>query len=115
MPIPSEIAALVDQLNQELNQTEQEATEGVNLIRPLLSRFPDNIRLIQFFTFFNNALLFIEISRIRIQAIVERISAPDVIAEEIQEVGEDLGTLLGRVLETKIGSRRIIRILEELR
>lgn len=115
MPIPSEIAALVNQLNQELNQTEQEATEGVNLVRPLLFRFPDNIRLIQFFAFFNNALLFVEISRIRIQAIIERISAPDVIAEEIQEAGEDLGTLLGRVLETKMGGKRIIRILEELR
>lgn len=115
MPIPSEIAALVDQLNQELNQTEQEATEGVNLVRPLLSRFPDNIRLVQFFTFFNNALLFVEISRIRIQAIIERISAPDVTAEEIQEAGEDLGTLLGRVLEAKMGGKRIIIILEELR
>ena len=115
MPIPFEIAALVDQLNTELNQTEQEATEGVNLVRPLLSCFPDNIRLVQFFTFFNNALLFVEISRIRIQAIIERISAPDVTAEEIQEAGEDLGTLLGRVLEAKMGGKRIMRILEELR
>jgi hypothetical protein len=80
-----------------------------------LLHLPNNIRLIQFFTFFNNALLFVEISGIRIQAIIERISAPDVIAEEIQEAGEDLGTLLGRVLEAKMGGRRIIRILEELR
>jgi len=115
MATPSEIAALVDQLNQELNQTEQEVTEGVNLVRPLLSRFADNVRLIQFFAFFNNALLFIEISRRRIQAIVERISAPDVTAEEIQEGGEDLGMLLGQVLEAKIDSRSIIRILEGLR
>ena len=67
MSIPPEIATFVDRLNQEFDDTEQEATEGVNLVRPLLSRFPDNVRLIQFFTFFNNALLFVEISRRRMQ------------------------------------------------
>jgi hypothetical protein len=115
MPIPPEIAALVDRLNQELNETEQEATEGVNLVRPLLSRFPDNVIIIQFFTFFNNSLLFVEISRRRIQASVERVSATDVTAKEIQEAGEDLGTLLGRVLEAKISGRRLLDVLEKLR
>ncbi|WP_275994242.1 hypothetical protein [Argonema antarcticum] len=38
----------------------------------------------------------------------------DVTAEEIQDAGEELGTLLGQVLETKIGVRRIITILREL-
>lgn len=114
MPIPSEITTLVNQLNEEFNQTEQEATEGVNLATALLSRFPNNVRVIQFFAFFNNALLFTEISRRRMQAIVERISVPDVTVEEIQEAGQDLGTLLGRVLETKIAGRQIVMILEEL-
>lgn len=40
MPIPPRISALIDRLNQELNQTEQEAIEGVNLVRPLLPLFP---------------------------------------------------------------------------
>lgn len=115
MPIPSEVAAFIDRLNQEFNETEQKATEGVNLVRPLLSRFPDNVRLIQFFTFFNNALLFVEISRRRIQAIVERVSAPDVTGREIQDAGEDLRTLLGRVRSAKMSGRRILDILEELR
>lgn len=30
MAIPSEISTLIDRLNQELDQTEQEATEGLN-------------------------------------------------------------------------------------
>lgn len=42
MAIPSEIQALIDRLNQELNETEQEATEGLSLTRQNLSRFPDN-------------------------------------------------------------------------
>ncbi|MGA9382626.1 MAG: hypothetical protein WBV73_28020, partial [Phormidium sp.] len=56
MPVPSEIIALVNQLNQELNLIEQEATEGLNLLRPILSHFPENTRLIQYFAFLSNAL-----------------------------------------------------------
>lgn len=114
MPVPPEISTLIDQLDQELNQIEQEATQGISLVRSLLSDFPDNIRLIQFFTAFNNALLFVEISRRRIQATVNRISDPDILNEEIQEAGEDLGTLIGRVIEVKIGGRRIFSILAQM-
>ncbi|AFY75969.1 hypothetical protein Ple7327_0522 [Pleurocapsa sp. PCC 7327] len=115
MPIPPELVDLVNRLNQELDETEREATEGLNLLRPLLSRFPSNVRLIQFFAFFNNGLLFIDISRRRIQAIVERFLAFDVTAEEIQETGEDLSTLLGQILEAKIRGKLILDILEDLR
>ncbi len=115
MSIPSEIVLLVDGLNQELDQTEKEAREGLSLVKPLLSLFSGNVRVIQFYTFFNNALLFVEISRRRIQAIIERISAADVTAEEIQEAGEDLGMLLGRVMEAKIVGIQLLRSLEELR
>jgi len=115
MSIPSEIVLLVDGLNQELDRTEEEAREGLNLVRPLLSLFSGNVRVLQFYTFFNNALLFVEISRRRIQAIVERISAADVTAEEIQEAGEDLGMLLGRLIEAKMVGRQLLRTLEELR
>lgn len=113
MSITPEIQVLVDRLNQEINQTEQAATEGLNLVRPLLSRFPENDRLNQFFAYFSSVLFFVETSKIRrIQAIVERISGADVTEAEIQEAGEDLSTLLGRVLEAKIGVRRIITRLE---
>jgi hypothetical protein len=114
MPVPPEIGTIIDQLDRELDRIEQEATAGVSLIRSLLSRFPDNLRLIQFFTAFNNALLFVEISRRRIQATVDRLSAPDILDAEIQEAGEDLGTLMGRVIEVKIGGRRILSILEQM-
>jgi len=114
MPIPSEIQNLIERLNQELAETETDATQGLNLVRPILSRFPDNARIIQFFAFFNNGLLFVEISRRRIQTSVERLEATDATAGDIQDVGEDLGTLLGRVLEAKIDGRQIIGILREL-
>ena len=67
MLIPPPIAALVDQLNQELNQTEREATEGLNRVRQVMSRFPNNALLIQFFAYFNAALFFVENSKRRIQ------------------------------------------------
>jgi hypothetical protein len=57
MTVPPEISTLIDQLERELDQIGQEATAGVSLVRSLLSSFPDNIRLIQFFTAFNNRLL----------------------------------------------------------
>ncbi|MGL5795829.1 MAG: restriction endonuclease subunit S [Waterburya sp.] len=114
MPIPSEIQSLVDRLNLELEITEREAKEGLSLVRPILSSFPDNVRLIQFLALFNNGLLFVEISRRRIQAILERLTAPDVTTLEIQEVGEDLGILLGQCLEAKIRGKRILDILKDL-
>ena len=114
MPIPSEIQNLIDRLNQELADTETDATQGLNLVRPILSQFPDNARMIQLFAFFNNILLFVEISRRRVEASRVRVEFPDATAEEIQDVGEELGTLLGRVIESKIAVREINRNLEEL-
>ena len=114
MPIPSEIQALVDRINQELDETEREATEGLNQVRSIVSQFPDNVILTQFFASFSNTLLFVEISRRRIQITVNRISPVDVTPENILEVGEDLGTELGRILEVKIGIRRILNRLQEL-
>lgn len=72
------------------------------------------MRLIQFFSLLNNILLFVEISIRRIQAIIERVSSSDVTLEDIQESGEDLSSLLGQVLESKIEVNSIIEILREL-
>ena len=52
--------------------------------------------------------MFIENSRRRIQNIMERMLTDEITAEEIQEAGEDLGALLGQVLETKIEVRQIL-------
>lgn len=107
MAIPAKIIALIDRLNQELDQTEQEATEGLNLARAALSRFPDNTMLIGLFAYLNNALLFVDYSRADIQTTVDNISPADVPAEIIQETGEGLAELLGRILEVKINVNRI--------
>jgi hypothetical protein len=114
MPIPSEIQSLINRLNLELETTEREANEGLSLVRPVLSSFPDNVRLIQFVALFNNGLLFVEISRRRIRAIVERLTAPDITTVEILEAGEDLSMLLGQSLEAKIRGKRILDILKDL-
>jgi hypothetical protein len=114
MPIPPEIQSLIERLNLELEITEREANEGLSLVRPILSSFPDNVRLIQFVALFNNGLLFVEISRRRIRAIAERLNAPDITTAEIQEAGEDLGVLLGQCLEAKIRSKTILDILKDL-
>ncbi len=79
-----------------------------------ISRFADNLLLIQFFADLNTVLLFIENSRGRIQTIAERISTNDVTGVEVQEAGEDLGTLLGQALEAKMETKRIITRLQNL-
>lgn len=113
MAINPEITVLIERLNQELEETEQYATRGLNLVRQALDIFTDNATLVAYFAYFNNVLFFVETSIKRIQTTLDTISADDVTDEEIQEAGEDLGEQLGRVLEAKIGVRRIISILEE--
>lgn len=114
MAIPLPLQQLIDQLNSELDESEQQATEGLNLVRGLLSRFPNNALLIQFFAYLNTVIIFVENFRRRIQIILAAISTDEVTATEIQEIGEELGTLLGQVLETKIEVRRIITRLQNL-
>lgn len=114
MTIPPEITALVEQLNQELDLTEQEAREGLTRLRQIMLLFPNNTLLIQLFAYFNTAMFFVDNSRRRIQTTVGQISAENISPEVIQEAGEDLATLLGETLETKIRGRNIIRRLEDL-
>jgi hypothetical protein len=112
MSIPAEIGEIIDRLNQELKQTEQEATEGINLVRPILSRFPENVALTQFFAYFSSIVFFVEMCRTRrLPMILEKISDSEVTDLEIQEAGEDLGILLGQVIEAKISVRIIVERL----
>lgn len=67
----------------------------------------------QYFAYFNTALIFVETSRGQIQIAVETLSPTDVPDKVIQNAGQDLGTLLGRVLEVKLRVRRLIDRLEE--
>jgi hypothetical protein len=114
MSIPPEIQALVDRLNQELEEIEQEVIEGLNLIRPILTSFPNNVILTRFFASLNNTLLFVEISKRRIQITVNRIVSSGTTDNDILEVGEDLGMELGRVIEAKISVRQIVERLRGL-
>ncbi|MCU0536800.1 MAG: restriction endonuclease subunit S [Hydrococcus sp. Prado102] len=115
MTIPAQIAALIEQINQNLAQIEIEATEGLNFSRAILDRFPNNAKIIQFFASFNNAILFVELQRRRIISIVQNFSTTDTTTEaEIQEVGEDLSEELGRVIETKLLIHNLKQRLEEL-
>jgi len=116
MSIPSEIIALIERLNQELDRIESDATEGANLARAILTLFPDNFIVIRLFAFLNASLIFVETSRRHIRVRLEDISASEVTTDEsIQEAGEDLAIELGRVLETKIAVISIKTRLENLR
>lgn len=114
MAIPSEIQALIDQLNQELDQIEVEARRGIDVSRLLLVRFHDNGRLTGLFATLNNAIFFVDNFRGRIQTTFERISSTDVSVEAVQEAGEDLSEFLGLVLDAKIMVSRTLAILEKL-
>ena len=114
MTLPTSFTTLVAWLNQEFKQTEQEATAGLNLARTALSRFPDNVLLIQFFAYLSDVLLFVDISKRQLQITIETVSTTDVPTEVVQDAGEELATLLGRVLEAKIDARQIIIRLQNL-
>jgi hypothetical protein len=47
MTIPSEIQSLVARLEQELGEIEREATEGLNLVRPIMKQLPDEKTLLE--------------------------------------------------------------------
>ncbi|AFZ15439.1 hypothetical protein Cri9333_4660 [Crinalium epipsammum PCC 9333] len=56
MSITPAIRELSNRLNQELEQLEQILTEGLDLVRVPLSRFPENSILVQFFAYLSNVL-----------------------------------------------------------
>ncbi len=84
MEIPDELQEVITRFFLELNKTEQLTIDGLNLIRPLLAKRcctrdsdlakRENLLLIDLFASLNNSLLFVEISRRRIQITVNRIS-----------------------------------------
>jgi hypothetical protein len=110
MPIPSEIQSLIDRLNLELETIEREATEGENLVRQLMSLFPNNALLIQFFAYWQTTRFFVVNARRRIDETREQLEESDIVSE----LGADLATLLGEVIETKIRSRAILDRLRNL-
>lgn len=114
MTISPDILALVGRLNDELDQIEHQASKGLNLIRPALSRFPDNFSLTRLFVALNNILFFVSNYRERIQASINELQLMHDLPENVGEVGEDLSTMLGIVLEAKIRAEQIVAGLENL-
>lgn len=102
MPIPSEIVAIVERLNRELAQIERETTEGLNTVRARLKSFPENEALMQIFVILSNHILFVEVSKRRIDYASIVLLSETITDEQIQEAGETLSELLGRVLEAKV-------------
>ena len=112
MLIPPELTTLIEQLNQELTTIEREGADALGFARAFLKRLPNNFTVIQLSAFLNTAMFFAETSRRQIQALVKHLLTVDrVTNDEIQELGEDLATDLGRAIETKI---RVIQVKERL-
>jgi hypothetical protein len=112
MTIPSKLVALIERLNQELNEIESSSLLGLNLARDKLETFPNNPRLIQLFGSLNNYLLFVEIARRRIayeSVILDSAALSD---EQIQTAGEDLSELLGRAIDSKMAVDSVKNRLE---
>ena len=112
MTLPSNINALIERLNHELENLERELSQSIELIRARINLFPENLILIQLFATFNNYILFAENTRRRINEIKRYLGQEDLSDDELQEAGEDLSEQLGRVLEAKIIINNIKKRLE---
>lgn len=113
MSIPPEITIIIVQLQHELQQIKDQTNQGLALLRPLMRLFPENETLNQFFAYFNTVLFFVVDSERRIQITQEYLTLnPKTVI--IQEAGEDLSHLLGKVLETKMRVEGILQRLEQL-
>jgi division protein CdvB (Snf7/Vps24/ESCRT-III family) len=114
MAIPIEIQNTIERLNQELNQIEKKAQQGLNLLQPLINLFPNNNLLVQFYSYLNNALFLVQIYRKRVQMIIDLLLEENLSEETVQNSGEELGDLLGRAVESKVSLDQIISRLEKL-
>ncbi len=112
MTLPSNISALIEQINHEINNLEHELSQSIELIRYRINLFPENIILIQLFATLNNYILFAENTRRRISEIERYLNKEDLSDDELQEAGEDLSEQLGIVLEAKIIVNNIKKRLE---
>jgi len=110
----SEIIAVINRLNQELDEIERQAIAAQYLVREALSRLPENAMLMQTLDYLNEMRRFVNDSRNAIASDIESISSSDVTNLEIQQVGEDLAASLGMTLEIKMQVQRLLSRLEDL-
>lgn len=114
MAIPPDLQSTIDRLDDELRQLDRLTLEGIQKLRPILDNFPNSDLLVSFFASFNNVVFLVQLYRRRVQTLVDLLSENRVTMEDVQEIGEELGDLLGRAIETKIVLENTIRRIEEL-
>jgi hypothetical protein len=114
MPLPSELTALVERLDREIDLVESDAREAIEIGIDLLNRFPDNFTLIQLVAFLNTSQFYAKAREIN-YGVVWKASSANPTPANLQEAGEDLSIELGRILETKIRVMRVKNRLETLR
>ena len=112
MTLPSNINALIEQVNHEIDNVKRELSLSIELIRSRINLFPENLILIKLFATLNNYILFAENTRRRINEIERYLSKKNLSDDELQEAGEDLSEQLGRILEAKIIVNNIKERLE---
>jgi hypothetical protein len=114
MTVPPDILSLIEQLTQELDRIEQQANKGLAIASQLLEPFPDNARLISLSANVRNGLFFVDSFRNRIKSIIQKISGNNISIKAIQEAGEELSEIWGRILECKMSVNRSVSLLEDL-
>jgi hypothetical protein len=114
MSIPPEILELVDRLTEKLNYIERQANIGLALASHLVERFPNNATLISLSAKVGNGLFFVSSFRNRIKSIVEGISGNNLSVKVVQQAGEDLSEMWGRIFECKMMASRSVSVLEDL-
>jgi hypothetical protein len=115
MNIPPEILNLVQQLTNDLDIIENRANQGLIIASQLLEHFPNNTSLINLSANLGNGLFFANSFRTRIESIIQAISSQNEAISSIQQAGEDLSEITGRVLECRMTVDRAASILEDLR
>jgi hypothetical protein len=114
MNSPSSISHLVQQITNELDFIEHRANWGLAIACQLLEQFPSNTTLIGLSANLGNGLFFTHSFKTRIDTMIQGFSMQPSSTESVQQLGEELSEILGRVLECKMTVDRSVSILERL-
>jgi predicted transcriptional regulator len=114
MDIPVSLQAIIDRLKQELHEIETSTQHGLEILKQLLEMFPNNDILVQFYSYLSNALFLVDIYQKRLEMNKKLILETTTDEEIVKNVAEELGDLLGRTIESRIGVELIVNRLEKL-
>jgi hypothetical protein len=114
MSIPSDLRPLVDELYRVLDDTERQATLGLLALRKVMSLFPTNEILMQYFSSLTNFQFCIAGVRLQAENIVGNILLANVPDEDVQKAGDYLAALLHIAPESKLLIDKVVNKLEAL-